>query len=153
MDLTIVVPFFNGHQWIDKLTSTLPSHLPIIVVDDLSEAPYHTSDPRITVIRPEEKGYFAGACNVGWNACETDVLILNQDVWFEGDGWLNELAELSREYDCIGDGVMAHPAWPQGYVQGTFMYASRRAIEATGDMNARDYPLWGCTAEGTRQSL
>src|SRR6185503_20549111 len=37
--------------------------------------------------------------------------------------------------------------WPKGYVQGTFMFMRRDALEKIGGLNAVDYPLWGATAE------
>ena len=76
----------------------------------------------------------------------TDVLVLNQDVWLEGDAWQQFIA--AHRSDAIaGDGVHGHPAWPQGYVQGTFMYMSRAAIDVVGLLNEQDFPLWGATAE------
>lgn len=153
MNLSIIIPFFNGHKTIYRLLKTLPVDIPIIIIDDLSDKPLALTDEanhpdsNIKVIRPEQKGYFTGAVNRGVEACDTDILILNQDIWFEGDGWLQELELLSKTYDIAGDPVLGHPAWPMGYVQGTFMYISRRCIQKTGLLNERDYPLWGSTCE------
>lgn len=141
MNLTIIVPFFNGHKTIDRLLESLPDDLSVIIIDDLSD------DPLWGAIRVEEKGYFTGAVNRGISECDTDVLILNQDVWFEGEAWLQELNLFRQTYDLIGDPVLGHPAWPQGYIQGTFMYISRECINKTGLMNEKDYPLWGSTSE------
>jgi len=80
-------------------------------------------------------------------ATASDVLILNQDVWFTGDQWLELLAEKSAQFGIIGDGVFGHPAWLQGYVQGTFMYIRREVITAVGGFNESLYPLWGATCE------
>jgi glycosyltransferase involved in cell wall biosynthesis len=146
MNLTAIVPFFNGHETIDKLLSSLPPNLPVIIVDDLSDEPLADIDG-VQIVRPKEKGYFTGAVNRGIEACDTDVLILNQDIWFNGDDWLQELEELSKEHGIIGDPVMGHPAWPNGYIQGTFMYISRECIDKTGLLNESDYPLWGSTCE------
>lgn len=123
-----------------------------MVVDDHSKEPLQLKQIKrregVTLIRPAEKGYFSGAVNAGIEACSGDVLVLNQDVWLEGDRWL-DLVRLAQGngYGIAGDGVMAHPAWPNGYVQGTFMYLSREAINKVGLLNVRDYPLWGATAE------
>lgn len=141
MNLTAIIPFYNGHKTIDRLLMSLPDDLPVIIVDDLSD------DPLWGAIRLEDKGYFTGAVNHGIKECDTDVLILNQDVWFEGEAWLQELNLLRKTYDVIGDPVQGHPAWPQGYVQGTFMYISRECINKTGLLNQVDYPLWGSTCE------
>lgn len=145
--LTAIVPFFNGHATLGNLLDSLPGWLPVIVVDDHSDKPLDVSRRNVRVIRPDEKGYFSGAVNAGIAACDTDVLVLNQDAWL-GRGWQKVVLGWQSEGIGIGgDGVMKHPGWPNGYVQGTFMYMSRAAIDATGPLNARDYPLWGATAE------
>lgn len=151
-DLTIIIPFFNGHDTIRPLLAGLPEQIPVIIVDDLSERPLSLTDlpkkrPSDTVIiHLEKKGYFSGAVNAGIEACETDVLVLNQDVMLEGTAWLNVLSEKHR-FALMGDGVFGHPAWPMGYVQGTFMFMRRDAIEQVGLLNAERYPLWGATCE------
>lgn len=145
-NLTVIVPYRNGQATIERLLASLPAGLPVIVVDDQSSTPYQTRRANVKVLRPERRGYFAGAVNAGMMACSTDALIINQDVWFEGEGWQNVITE-ARGYGIAGDGVFGHPAWPGGYVQGTFMYISRAVIEAVGGMNEIDYPLWGATAE------
>ncbi|NIV40114.1 MAG: hypothetical protein GWN58_65135, partial [Anaerolineae bacterium] len=76
---------------------------------------------------------------------DTDVLVLNQDLWFTSDAWLPRLLALRADYGLIGDGVLKHPAWPKGYVQGTFMFLRRDAIRDVGLMDAQEYPLWGAT--------
>lgn len=154
-NLTIIIPFFNGHKTIQRLLDGLPHNLPVIVVDDHSDneaatVVYSTDcDGRpIRVIRPEKKGYFTGAVNRGIEHCNTDVLILNQDVYFTGGGWLGALAQNQYEYDLIGEGIQGkHPYWPMGYIHGTFMYISRRVIDKIGLLNEVDYPLWGSTCE------
>lgn len=146
-NLTVVIPFYNGHRTINRLLDSLPPELAVVIVDDLSDEPLRLRRQNTTVIRGRRKGYFTGAVNTGLEATATDALILNQDVWFEGNKWLDKLNELRRRYAVTGDPVIGHPAWPKGYIQGTFMYISRAAYEAAGPMNERDYPLWGSTAE------
>jgi glycosyltransferase involved in cell wall biosynthesis/predicted flap endonuclease-1-like 5' DNA nuclease len=146
-NLTVVVPFWNGQATLPRLLASLPAGLPVIVVDDHSDKPPQTKRPGVRVIRPPQKGFFAGAVNAGLAACGTDVLVLNQDVWLEGEQWLAAVAKMRRTYAVFGDGVEAHPAWPRGYVHGTFMFMRRDAIAAVGGLNERDYPLWGCTCE------
>jgi glycosyltransferase involved in cell wall biosynthesis len=151
-DLTIIIPFFNGHDTIGPLLAGLPQQLPVIIVDDLSERPLTPDDlPKkrpsdVRIIRLDEKGYFSGAVNFGILACRTDVLVLNQDVTLEGTAWLNVLSE-KHQFSLMGDGVFGHPAWPMGYVQGTFMFMRRDALEQVGLLNAEQYPLWGATCE------
>jgi len=146
MNLTVVIPFFNGHKTIHRLLVSLPPRLSVIIVDDLSDNPLEDITG-VEIVRPKTKGYFTGAVNRGIEACDTDVLILNQDIWFNGEDWLKELEALSESYDVIGDPVAGHPAWAEGYIQGTFMYISRACINRTGLLNERDYPLWGSTCE------
>lgn len=145
-NLTVVVPFWNGHATIGRLLDSLPAGLPVIVVDDVSDDPLHLNRPDTQVMRLKERGYFSGAVNTGMAACDTDVLVLNQDVWLQGTQWLDQLAEV-RNVAIAGDGVKGHPAWPAGYVQGTFMYLNRPAWNEVGPLNAQEYPLWGATCE------
>lgn len=149
-NLTVVVPYRDNRRAIEGLLDTLPEGLPLVVVDDCSTVgPPVTAleaRPSTRLIRLEERGYFSGAVNAGIVACETDVLVLNQDVRLQGDWWA-ELEGLRGEFACIGDGVMDHPAHPNGYVQGTCMFLRRDAIEAVGPFDAVHWPLWGATAE------
>lgn len=150
-DLTVVIPYFNGKETIQRLLDSLPKTMVIMLVDDQSDNPlevYEASHPGLSILRPEEKGYFTGAVNRGIEACSTDVLILNQDVWFTGDSWLDLLDEALDDYDLVGEGIKGkHPAWPEGYIHGTFMYISREVINKIGLLNKVDYPLWGSTCE------
>lgn len=149
--------FFNGEKYIGKLLESIPSDLPIIVVDDQSETPFSLSSlpdsvnkGRVRVLRMTQKGYFTGAVNAGIRAAgDSDVLVLNQDTYFSFDrGWLELLEENREKYALIGERIMGnHPAWPNGYIHGTFMFARRDAINAVGLMDAKTYPLWGSTCE------
>lgn len=145
-NLTAVIPYRNGQATIDKLLDSLPEGLPVLIVDDQSAQAYQTTRPNVRVIRMQQRGYFAGACNAGIAACETDVLILNQDVWLEGSAW-QELLAYRQTYAMGGDKVARHRAFPMGYVQGTFMWLRRDAIQKLGTtFDQINYPLWGCTA-------
>lgn len=152
--LTAIIPFWNGHDTIWRLLESLPADLPVVIVDDHSDVPLevdlHGSAfewRHVRILRSPERRYFSGAVNLGIQACDTDVLILNQDVWLKGSAWLGQLNELRDHYGIIGDGVMGHPVWPEGYVQGTFMYVARAVVDKIGLLNERDYPLWGTTCE------
>lgn len=154
-NLTVVVPFRNGHATIGRLLDSLPNDLPVLIVDDQSREPlqldpfaqFRSGRGSTVVLRPEARGYFSGAVNVGLQKTFGDVLVINQDVWLEGTAWLDLIAENRGRYALIGDGVMGHPAWPNGYVQGTFMWLRRDAVDRVGLLNDADYPLWGSTAE------
>jgi GT2 family glycosyltransferase len=140
-DITVVIPFRNGHATIDRLLDSLPKGLPAIVIDDMSEPPLTWA------LKLPKRGYFSGAVNAGLAACTTDVLVLNQDMQQVSSEWMPEIDRLRGKYAMIGDGVMGHAAWPHGYVQGTCMFLRRDAIRAVGGLNERDWPLWGATAE------
>ena len=147
--LTIVIPYRNQPESLQRLLSTLPSDIPKVIVDDVSDIPattdgLHTGD---RLIRRSERGYFSGTVNTGLAACDTDVLVLNQDMTQISPAWMAEINRLRRTYALIGDGVMQHPAHQYGYVQGTVMFMRRDAITAVGGLNERDWPLWGATAE------
>lgn len=146
-NLTAVIPFWRGHATIGRLLDSLPADLPVIIVDDCDDEPLHLNRKGVRIIRLDERGYFSGAVNAGIAACQTDVLVLNQDIWLEGDAWKSQLAEARDKYALAGDGVPNHPAWPDGYVQGTFMYVNRQAWEDVGPLDAMEYPLWGATCE------
>jgi GT2 family glycosyltransferase len=103
--------------------------------------------PNTRVVNLKQRGYFAGAVNVGIGQCTTDVLVLNQDIWFTDDKWAEAIERNRAEYAMIGDGVFGHPAWPNGYVQGTFMFMRRDAIAKIGGLDAATWPLWGATAD------
>ena len=80
MDLTIIIPFFNGYDTISHLIKAIPNTFKILVVNDLSDSGYESTKSNVTVLNLNKKGYFTGAVNEGIKACSTDVLILNQDV-------------------------------------------------------------------------
>lgn len=146
--LTVIVPFRSGQAYIQGLLATLPADMPVLVVDDCSPQPYQApKQANVRSMRLEQRGYFAGAVNAGIRATEGDVLVLNQDVSFTDTRWLNLLHALRNDYALIGDGVFDHPFLPAGYVQGTFMFMRRDALDAVGLLNGYDYPLWGGTAE------
>jgi glycosyltransferase involved in cell wall biosynthesis len=146
-NLCIVVPYWNGEATIQRLLDSLPDTLPVIITDDVSDEPFQTERENVRVIRLPEKRYFSGAVNVGVDAAQGDVLILNQDAYFANDAWMDVIAKNRQEFAIVGDGVFGHPAWPTGYIQGTFMFIRRDAWDKTGGFNEEDYPLWGATAE------
>lgn len=145
--LTVIIPYWQGHSTIHRLLDSLPEGLPVLIVDDLSDKPLYLERPNTRVIRLDERGYFSGAVNAGITTCETDALILNQDAELQGTEWLDLILNKREEFALIGDGVMDHPAWPRGYIQGTFMFIRRNAWEGVGLFNEHDYCLWGATCE------
>lgn len=148
MKLTIVIPFWKGNPAISRLIDSIGGKHKIIVVQDADGGTVeYSGDRQITVIQRERRGYFSGTCNTGMEAAgNSDVLILNQDSVLSS-GWEKFVREASKENAIAGDGVFDHPAWVNGYVQGTFMYISRECINKVGRFNVMDYPLWGATCE------
>lgn len=151
-NLTVIIPFYNGHQHINKLIESIERHIPVIIVDDQSDEPLINrwgDTRRVWVVRPTYKGYFTGAVNVGIEMCETDVLVLNQDTWFESVEWWHVIERNRGSYAMIGERIRGtHPSFGAlGYIHGTFMFLRRDAIKAVGLLNEADYPLWGSTAE------
>lgn len=151
-DLTAIIPFYNGQDTIERLVRSIPQEIPIIIVDDVSEKFLNAvviPGWKISTMRSEKKGYFTGAVNRGIKACDTDVLVLNQDTWFEDEQWCGLIDRYRDQYAMIGERIRGtHPAFGSlGYIHGTFMFLRRDAIRAAGLLNDADYPLWGSTAE------
>ena len=158
-NLSIIIPFYNGYETLPKLIDSLPVSIPVTIVDDQSDKSltqreiniiWPKSEGRdIRVVQMDKKGYFAGAVNRGIQECQTDVLVLNQDTWFDNDDFFQTLEYLRREYAFFGERIRGdHPAFGDlGYVHGTCMFIRRDAIGVVGELSEKDYPLWGCTAE------
>lgn len=152
-NLTVVIPFFNGHQYIDNLIQSIPKNIPVLIIDDHSDDPLHNQwgdTRRVTVVRPSFKGYFTGAVNYGIGAVETDVLVINQDTWFEDSKAFEMVDDRRNEgFAMVGERIRGtHPSFGSlGYIHGTFMFLRRDAISQVGFLNEADYPLWGATAE------
>lgn len=152
-NLTVVIPFYEGHHTISRLLSTLPEGIPTIVVDDKSSLPlnsrYYLEEYDAKVIHLDKKGYFAGAVNTGIKSCQTDVLVLNQDIWFDNHAFFQLIESLRGKYAFFGERIRGtHPAFGElGYAHGTCLFIRRDAIEKVGLLNEKDYPLWGNTAE------
>ena len=147
MSFTVIVPYFNGQKYIQKLLDTIPEQIPVIIVDDLSDSQPSIERSNVTVISSTKKGYFTGATNIGIKSCKDDVLILNQDTYFSGNGWLNFIEQKKNTFGLFGERAGTHPAWPNRYVHGTFMYIRRDMINKIGLMDEVNYPHWGSTCE------
>lgn len=146
-NLTIIIPFYNGHAYIHKLLEDIPTDIPVVIVDDQSDEVLVLHRPRTLVLRPDRKLYFTGAVNYGIKYTTTDVLVLNQDVRLAGTGWLDILQTNRAKYAMIGERIKGnHPAYPNGYIHGVFQFMRRDAIETAGLMDEENYPLWGASA-------
>lgn len=149
--LTVLIPYYNGQATIYKLIDSIPERIPVVVVDDHSEAPYqpHTANRgNITSFVPTRKGFFSGAVNAGLQIIDGNVVVVNQDAYFTGNAWIDLLQEKFTHYGLIGERIKGdHPAWPNGYVHGTFMAMRHDAIKQVGLLDATHFPLWGSTAD------
>lgn len=147
---SIIIPFKDGHDTIHRLIESVPETIEILIVDDQSDIPLSIDDrENVKVIKTPKRGYFAGAVNLGISSTKGDVLILNQDIYFTGDGWIEQLNEsLEAGYGYIGESISGtRKDWPNGYIHGTYMYLTREVIDKTGLLNEVLFPMWGCTAE------
>lgn len=157
-NLTAIIPFFNGHQYLARLINSLPYTLNIIIVDDKSDLPLTqeqvdkiclpTASRQIRVLQMVKKGYFSGAIDRGIRECNTDVLILNQDIWFENSKWVEVIETHKDKYAFIGERIKGnHPSFGElGYAHGTFLYLKRDLINKIGLFDVEGYSLWGSTA-------
>lgn len=147
MNLTIIIPYFNGEEFIRPLVDSLPQDLPIIIVDDKSDVPLEPILGRyLQIVRSDKKLYFSGAVNLGASLCNTDILILNQDTEFSGTAWLDLILKNRIEYGLIGERIHGtSDVWPDGYMQGTFMFVRRDVWIEAGPFDAEFFPMWGST--------
>jgi glycosyltransferase involved in cell wall biosynthesis len=148
---SIIVPYYNGHETIEKLLETIPSDIKVVLVDDLSTThlPDLSKFQNLTILRIEEKGYFTGAVNYGIRNTEGDVLVLNQDTYFTNVAWIEQIRKLLDEgYSFFGERIVGNnPKYPKSYVHGTFMYISREVVNKIGLLDAKLFPMWGSTAD------
>ena len=149
MDLTIIIPYYNEKEALKRLLKTVPKDFQTIVVNDVSDiSPDISGYANVALLNLNKKGYFSGAVNAGIRLCESDVLVLNQDIRLEGTQAFDLIANNSEEYAMIGERIQGHhPAWPNGYIHGTFMFMRRDAIDTVGLLDEQYYPLWGSTCE------
>lgn len=149
-NLTVIIPFFNGYSTLGRLLDSLPPEIPVLIVDDQSDVPLRGGDfarPKLKVIYSPDKGYFTGAANAGLSYTAGDVLVVNQDAYFTGTGWLDLIRQNRERYGLIGEQPLGQrPAFP-GYVHGSFLFIRRDVIQTVGHLNAKLYPLWGSTGE------
>lgn len=148
-DLVIIVPFYQGHRFLPKLLNTIPETISVIVVNDRSPGGEIDVSKwnNARVVTTREHGYFGGACNRGFEELKPGqhALILNQDTWFTGDGWITQLEKQSKHAAIIGDFVRPNKWHRAGYVQGTFMFIRSDALQQLGQFDANAYPHWGVT--------
>ena len=150
-NFTVIIPFYNGHEHISRLLLTIPPDISVIIVDDVSKDRLRFEDvperQSLRILHLNKKGYFSGAVNAGIMACDTNVLILNQDVYFTSAEAFDIVAH-EENNAMVGERIKGeNPAWKNGYIHGTFMYMHRQAIKEVGLLNVKYFPLWGATAE------
>lgn len=149
--ITVVIPFWNGNKTLGRLIASLPRELEIILsVDEGSEPPAIESIGKdCQIIYAKERGYFSKTVNQGIRSTQptSDILILNQDVWFTSHQFFKEIKENAAIFGAFGDGVFNHPAWTNGYIQGTCMYIRRDALNDVGLFDEVYWLHWGTTCD------
>lgn len=148
--LTVLIPFYNGHKYLEPLLQGVPANIPVLVVNDKSEEGISLTNeyPNVKIVDIPDKGYFTGAVNYGLAMIdpERDVLVLNQDSLLDWEK-IERLLAYHHDADLLGERVRGvNTAWPQGYIHGTFMLIRATARKAVPYMDARNFPLWGSTA-------
>lgn len=151
MKFSIIIPYYNGQETIERLLETISSDIKVLLVDDKStvKIPDLSSFKNLQILEIPKKGYFTGAVNYGIKNSETDVLILNQDTHFENDLWIKQIESLLEQgYRFFGERIAGdNPKYPKGYVHGTFMYISREVVDRIGLLDAKLFPMWGSTVD------
>jgi len=151
LQFSIIIPYYNGQETIERLLETVSSDIKVLLVDDKStvKIPDLSRFKNLQIIEIPNKGYFTGAVNYGIQNCSTDVLILNQDTYFVSDLWIEQVESLLEQgYGFFGERIVGdNPKYPKGYVHGTFMYISRKVVERIGLLDAKLFPMWGSTAD------
>ena len=145
----ITVPFYNGEKHIHKLLKSIPEDILITVVDDDSDTPLRNLPyNNVEIIKSTRKGYFTGACNLTFNRHNKDILILNQDTYFTGNKWIEQINKAIEEgYSIIGEQIKGTRQDGSTYAHGTFFYIKREVIDSIGTMDEKYYPLWGSNYE------
>jgi GT2 family glycosyltransferase len=108
--LSIIIPTWNGLQYLPRCLATLrvqlPKHAEIIVVDngssDGTAAWVHTQYPEICVIRLPHNLGFAGGVNTGLRAARGDLIFLFNDDAFAEAGMLDTLLQAAHQHPAIG---------------------------------------------------
>lgn len=156
MPFTVIIPYRNGEQHIKRLLDTIPSYVNVVLVDDHSRDRSFieglAKEYRADYLRNGKRRYFTGAVNDGieWvgSNYDTDVLILNQDTYFDNTYWIDWINQcLDEGFAMFGERIMGtHPAFEHGYIHGTFLYLTRDVVKECGLMDEEFFPLWGSTA-------
>lgn len=154
--IEVLVPYRDGGKTIGRLVESIPWSIPITLWDDQSDnanaeegVRLAQSFPNVRFVKGKERRYFTGIVNDGFAAIDRkrDVLVLNQDTYFENRDWLHFLEDKRSRYGMIGERIQGrHPAFPLGYMHGTFMFVRADVIASIGFMDDVYYPLWGSTA-------
>jgi len=130
--LSIVIPTYNAHEWIEQCLDSIRAHVPscdyeIIVVDDTS------SDDTLAIVRekfPDVRLFandrnlgFGKTANVGLRASAGDyILVLNNDTWMHAGALDAMVAHLDAHPDTgiVGPKVLSG--------DGTIQQQCRRRI-------------------------
>ena len=105
---SIVIPNYNSEKYIKKCLDSILNQdftdYDIIIVDDVStdnsvEIIKSYSDPRIKLIKLEDKSYNGGTRNIGaWYATGKYLLFIDCDDWFDNERVLSNIYKAIKEY-------------------------------------------------------
>ena len=111
MKLSIVIPTYNAHEWIEQCIDSIHHHGPscdyeIVVVDDRSTddtlAIVREKFPDVRLFSNETNVGFGRTVNVGFGASTGQyLLVLNNDTWMH-DGALDALIRYLEEHPDTG---------------------------------------------------
>ena len=105
---TVVIPNYNGIEYIEGCLRTMPEDVPVIVVDngsvDGSAAIVAERFPQVTLIRFAENRGFPAAVNAGIKAATTPyVFLLNNDTTIQPD----TITEMEKVLDADAEAFSA----------------------------------------------
>ncbi len=150
MDATIIIPIYNAHQVLDGLFSSLSDTVadkPVIAINDASTdervrqflngiTAYQFS--ALTVLENEQNLGFVKTVNRGINACDGDVIVLNQDTVVT-PGWYQKLTEAGER----GRTATVTPLTNNGEIASVPALCKNNALPAKLELMAKACELAG----------
>lgn len=126
----VIVNYNAGHYLTDCVTATLPQSERIIIIDNASTdnslslcEQHYPQNPKLHIVRNQNNLGFAAACNIGYQAAQSDyVLFLNPDCVLAPDSVAEMLKVLQADANIgMVGGLLVNP-------DGTEQGGGRRAI-------------------------
>ena len=99
MQLAVIIPYYNGHMFIERCVESLDSYPHVYIVDNSDDPIPSLENVHITKTTKTKIG-FGAAVNVGFNKVlqfdYTHILVLNQDAYFKEGHFLKLLDFLNQ---------------------------------------------------------